>query len=129
PGQSTVPTMDVGPVRSHCSPMTISALAWALAEPTAPDRATRRASRTVSDVRMRILLSSRTSVREWPDTEVAPDVAPEPVEPLGLDDEEADDERAEQDQAEVGDEVEHGLLREEHAAKGLHRVADHDGQQ
>src|SRR6266700_2803646 len=41
------------------------------------------------------LLSSRTSVREWPGPEGVADIPPQTVQPLGLDDEEEDDEGTE----------------------------------
>jgi hypothetical protein len=50
------------------------------------------------------LLSSRTSVREWPDAEGVPDIPAQTVQPLRLDDEEEDDEGAEYHEAEVGNE-------------------------
>src|SRR3989475_9878733 len=78
---------------------------------------------------MNALLPSRTSVREWPGPKVAADVPPEPVQSLGLDDQEKDDEGAEQHEAEIGNQVEHGLRREEDPAEGLQGVADDDGQQ
>src|SRR6185295_19888973 len=78
---------------------------------------------------MRMLLSSRTSVREWPDAEVIPDVPPQAVQAVRLHDQEEDDQGAEHHEAEVGDEVEHDLLGQEYAAEGLHAQADHDGQE
>src|SRR5438067_12905718 len=69
------------------------------------------------------------SVRERPDTEVAPDVPPQAVQALGLHDEEEDDEGAEQHEAEVRNQVQDGLRLEEYSAERLHGVADHDGQQ
>src|SRR6266545_253354 len=126
PGQSTTPTVWVAPVRSHWSPRTISWLA--LAAPATPVTSVR----VISDVRncfMVALLSRARSVREGPDTEIAPDVPPESVEPLRLDDEEEDDEGAEQDEAQVGDDVQHGPRREQEPAEYLHQVADGDGQQ
>src|SRR5262245_38192879 len=78
---------------------------------------------------MNALLFMRISVSERPDTEVAADVPPQAVQPLGLHDQEEDDEGAKHHEAEVGDQVEHGLLREKDAAEGLHAVADDDRQQ
>src|SRR4030095_2514808 len=78
---------------------------------------------------MNTLLSMRISVGERPDPEIASDVPPQTIQPLGLHDQEEDDEGAEQPEAEGGDEVQHGLLREENAAESLHRVADDDRQQ
>src|SRR5262247_1406282 len=78
---------------------------------------------------MNALLFMRISVGERPDPEIAPDVPPQTVQSLRLDDQEEDDERAEHHETEVGDEVQHGLLREKDAAEGLHAVADDDRQQ
>src|SRR6266508_4677337 len=129
PGQMTVPTIWVAPVRSHCMPMTISWLAAGDAPPKTPLEATRRASRRITKRCMSVLLSSRSSVREWPDAEVVPDIPPQAIQPLGRDREEDDDEGAEHHEAEVGNEVEHGLRCEKEAAKGLHAEADDDGQE
>src|SRR5215831_6976055 len=111
--------------------MTISPLGWAV-EVAGASRlppASASAITMARNSRMDVLLSSRTSVREWPDTEVVADVPPQPVQALGLHDQEEDDEGAEEHEAEVGDEIEHGLRREEHAAERLHRVADDDRQE
>src|SRR5215510_2428688 len=78
---------------------------------------------------MNTLLLMRISVGERPDPEIASDIPPQTIQPLGLHDQEEDDESAEQHEAEVGDEVQHGLLREEDAAEGLHGVADDDREQ
>src|SRR5262245_11662515 len=128
PGHSTVPTIWVGPVRSHCTPMTISLSA---AIPGSdPVRTASAISRGIRyDLRMSGLLSSRTSVREWPDAEIVADVPPESVQPFRLHDQEEDDQGPEQHEAEVGNEVEDGLRGEEEAPEGLHRVADDDRQQ
>src|ERR1700675_1232310 len=102
-------------------PMTISPLDWAWDGAGAA-----RPPASTSDVTiartclMRLLLSSRTSVREWPDAEVVPDIPPQAVQALGLHDQEEDDEGAKQHEAEVGDEVEHGLRSEEKVAEGFH---------
>src|SRR5262245_32248578 len=111
-------------------PMTTSPLDWA------SDRlGTARLTASTSPITMArillmdVLLSSRTSVRERPDAKVVADVPPQPVQPFGLHDEEEDDEGAEHHEAEVGNEVEDGLRREEEAAERLHRVADPDGQE
>src|SRR5438552_13584157 len=69
------------------------------------------------------------SVRERPDTEVAPDVSPQTVQTLGLNEEEKNDEGAEQQEAEIPNQVQDGFRLEEHSAERLHGVADHDGQQ
>src|SRR4029078_8398099 len=107
-------------------PMTISPLnCWARAGPavsTLPATTNSAVARARTCL-MGALPPSRPSVREWPDTEIAPDVPPQPVQPLGLHDEEEDDEGAEQHEAEVGDQVEDRLLGEEDAAERLHGVA------
>src|SRR5215831_1995021 len=128
----TVPTIWVAPVRSHWMPMTTSPFDWALAGATGqsiPATPTRAAMRMVRHVRIGCLPSSRISVREWPYTKVASDVPPEPVQPLGLEDEEHHDEGTEQRETERGNQVQHGRLREEGAAERLHRVPDDDRQQ
>src|SRR5215471_17120166 len=113
PGHSTVPTIWVGPVRSHCTPMTISLSAAIAGSP--PVRLASAIMKSIRyGLRMSGLLSSRTSVRERPDAEVVADVPPEAVEPLRLHHQEEDDQGPEQHQAEVRDEVEHGLRGEEH---------------
>src|SRR5215470_18885769 len=128
PGQRIVPTIWVAPVRSHCTPMTISPLDWA--NDGAAVRPTARVSAVTKDrtCLMSVLLSSRSSVRERPNPEVVADVPPQPVQPVGLHDQEEDDQGAEQHEAEVGDEVEHGLRVEEHAAENFHGAADDDRQ-
>src|SRR5215467_3722962 len=110
--------------------MTMSPLDWAWDGAGAARLIARTSAVTMARIcRMDLLLSSRTSVRERPDTEVVADVPPQAVQSLGLDDEEEDDEGPEHHEAEVGDEVEHGLGREEDAAEGLHGVADADGEE
>src|SRR5678815_2674625 len=91
PGHRTVPTIWVGPVRSHWTPMTISPLDWAWDEPAA----NRLPAATISAVAMArncfIAFSLLAhSVRERPDSEVAPDVPPETVQALGLHDQKED---------------------------------------
>src|SRR4029450_838574 len=102
-------------------PMTISLLDWAwdgAGRARLPART--NAVTMARTCLMRMLLSSRTSGREWPDTEVVPDIPPQPVETLRLDDQEEDNERPEHHEAEVGNEIEHGLGSEEETAEGLH---------
>src|SRR5512138_3057304 len=130
PGHRTVPTSWVGPVRSHCMPMTISPLDWAWDEPAVK----RLPAATISAVAMArncfIALSLLAhSVRERPDPEVASDVPPETVQTLGLHDQEEDDQGAEHHEAEVGNQVEHRRLTEEDPAERLHRVANDDREQ
>src|SRR3989442_6432591 len=112
--------------------MTMSALPWAAAGVTGASAAATTAStaiRAIRDLRIRCLPSSRTSVRERPDAEVAADVAPEPVQSLRLQHQEHDDERAEQREPEGPDQVVHRRLREEDGPERLHGVADDDRQQ
>src|SRR4029077_20083020 len=67
---------------------------------------------------MSVLLSSRTSVREWPDPEVVPDVPPQAVEALRLHDQEEDDQGAEEHDTEIRDKVQHGLRLGKTPAEG-----------
>src|SRR5437016_7215262 len=111
--------------------MTTSPFDWAMdgvgaSRPLPPSTSANAIARTCL---MSVLLSSRTSVREWPDPEIVADIPPQAVQPLGLDDEEEDDEGAEHHEAEVGDEVEHGLGGEEDATERLHGEADDDGKE
>src|SRR5262245_214987 len=111
--------------------MTISPFDWAR-EGVAVSRLPAASVSAVAIARMPLMKRSpfmRTSVRERPDPEIAPDVPPQTVQSLRLHDQEEDDERAEHHETEVGDEVQHGLLREEDATEGLHSVADDDRQQ
>src|SRR5262245_56010130 len=57
----------VAPLRSHCTPMTISPLDWALevAGASRLSPASASAITMARNSRMDVLLSSRTSVREW----------------------------------------------------------------
>src|SRR6266540_2478531 len=124
----TVPTIWVAPVRSHCMPMTISPLDWACDGAGADSPPARTSDVTIArNCLMRCLLSSRTSVREWPDAEVVPDVPPQAVQAVRLHDQEEDNQGAEHHEAEVGDEVQHGLRIEEQAAEGFHGDTDDDG--
>src|SRR3989442_12352388 len=66
------------------------------------------------------------SIRKGPDSEIVPNVAPEPVEPLRLDDQEYHDKNPEPHQPEIRDDVQHLRRREEEPAERLHRVADQD---
>src|SRR5262245_43575607 len=111
--------------------MTMSFFAWAWdgAVVSRLPIATAAAMARARNCLMRFSPSSRTSVRERPDTKVAADVPPEAVQPLGLQHEEHDDERAEQRETEGGDQVVDRRLREEDRPERLHRVADDDGQQ
>src|SRR2546428_9369616 len=116
--------------RAHRKPMTISCRAVAehtlaiVAQPATAAPINRGKLRRIA-----CLLLPTRSVREGPDTEVVPDVPPETVEPLGLDDQKEDDQRSEEDEAEVRDDVEDRRLGEHEAAECLHRVSDGDRQQ
>src|SRR6266478_3484244 len=111
--------------------MTTSPFDWAMdgvgaSRPLPPSTSANAIARTCL---MSVLLSSRTSVREWADPEVVPDVPPQAVEALRLHDQEEDDQGAEEHDTEIRDKVEHGLRLEEHAAEGLHQPPDHDRQE
>src|SRR5216683_6201573 len=131
PNPGEVPGFWVGPVRSHCTPMTMSSFDWAMygvgaSRPLPPSTSANAIARTCL---MSVLLSSRTSVREWPDPEVVPDVPPQAVEALRLHDQEEDDQGAGEHDTEIGDEVEDGPGVEEHPTEALHEASDHDRQQ
>src|SRR4029453_6438644 len=103
--------------------MTISPRDWARDEPGAsPLTPTSTSAVRMARNCVMCLSPFLASVREGPDAEIVAHVPPQAVQTLWLHDEEEDDESAEQHEAEVGDEVEHGLRLEEHAAEGLHRV-------
>src|SRR5713101_787872 len=68
-------------------------------------------------------------VREWPDPEVIPDVAPQPVQPFRLDHQEKNDQDTEQGQPQIGDRVLQVLLRQEQPAVILKKPAGQDRQQ
>src|SRR6266852_4159573 len=112
--------------------MTISPLDWAWDGAAVSRLPAARISSAVAIAGNSLMVQSpfsRMSVGERPDSEIAADVPPQAVQPLGLHDQEEDDEGAEHHQAEVGNEVEHGLRGEEDSAEGLHGVAADDRQQ
>src|SRR2546427_6925922 len=124
------PTVCVAPFGTQGKPMTFSCLP--AAEATLGRVVQTATAAPINRGKLRriacLLLPTR-SVREGPDTEVVPDVPPETVEPLGLDDQKEDDQRSEEDEAEVRDDVEDRRLGEHEAAECLHRVSDADRQQ
>src|SRR5580765_8828702 len=102
--------------------MTISSLDCAC-EGVAASRLPRATRAAIVNARNCLIVLSlpRTSlVRERPHTEIAPDIAPQSVESLGLEHEEHDDARAEEREPQRGDEVVDGCIREQHAAERLH---------
>src|SRR2546422_6696071 len=121
------PPVGAPPARSHRKPMRISCLA--VGEATLASVVQTATAAPINRGKLRriacLLLPTR-SVREGPDTEVVPDVPPETVESLGLDDQKEDDQRSEEDEAEVRDDVEDRRLGEHEAAECLHRVSDGD---
>src|SRR5207244_1274729 len=68
-------------------------------------------------------------IREWPDPEVIADIAPQPVQPLRLHNQEENDQAAEQDQAQIGNGILQILLREQEPAVILKKPAGQDRQQ
>src|SRR5580765_269934 len=108
--------------------MTMSPLDWAMDEPGAsrPLPPSTSAIAIASRCLMSVLLSSRTSVREWPDPEVVQDVPPQAVEALQLHEQEEDDQGAEEHDTEIRNEVEDGPGVEEHSPEALHEASDHD---
>src|SRR5688572_32457854 len=69
------------------------------------------------------------SVRERPDPEIAPDVAPEPVEAFRLEHQKHDDKPAEDDQAQVRDQIVDVGVAEQVGAPARHAQPDRDRQQ
>src|SRR3984893_17995001 len=129
-GQIRMPTICVGPVRSHWVPIRISPLSAAAVLPAKPAAAAPTASpaKMVETRRIVFLPCFIGSIREWPNPEVIPDVAPQAVQSLRLDHQEKDDQAAEQDQPQIGDRVEQVALREERPAVILEKPAGHDRQ-
>src|ERR1700724_46700 len=105
-----MPTIWVGPVRSHCVPIRTSPFVGSAAFAATP-KTLAEPMASPSIVRVKFLISvppflSSGLVREWPNAKVITDVAPQPVQPLGLDDQEKDDQGAEHDQPQIRNEVE-----------------------
>src|SRR2546422_10657485 len=95
--------------------MTISPFDWA-EDGAAVSRLLAASISAVAIVRYRFMVLFSLlaySVRERPDTEVAPDVPPQAVQALRLHDEEEDDEGAEQHEAKGRNQVQDGLRSEE----------------
>src|SRR5579862_4946778 len=127
-----MPTIWVGPVRSHCVPIRTSPFAGSAAFAAIPKRlAAPMASPNIVCVKFFISVPpflSSALVRKWPNTKVITDVAPQTVQPLRLDDQEKDDEGAEHDQPQVRNEVQEIRLREKQPAEILEEPARHDRQ-
>src|SRR5260370_38235784 len=104
--------------------MTMSPLDWAMDEPGAsrPLPPSTSAIAIASTCLMSVLLSSRTSVREWPDPEVVPDVPPQAAEARPLHDQEGDDPGAEEQDTEVRGKGQDGPPLVEHAGDGVHHT-------
>src|ERR1700732_5269288 len=130
-GQIRMPTICVGPVRSHWGPIRISPLSAAAALPAKPAAAAPapNPTRMVETRRIVFLPCFIGLIREWPNPEVIPDVAPQAVQSLRLDHQGKDDQAAEQDQPQIGDRVEQVALREEQTAVILEKPAGHDREQ
>src|ERR1700730_16912802 len=104
-GQIRIPTICVGPVRSHWVPIRISPLSAAAALPAKPAAAaapTANPAKMAETRRIVFLPCFIGLIREWPNPEVIPDVAPQAVQSLRLDHQEKDDPAAEQDQSRSG---------------------------
>src|SRR3954453_10732965 len=103
-----IPTICVGPVRSHWVPIRISPFCCAIAGPAkviAVARATvaNAVMFLIAFLPMFICLCSFAPaliglVRERPDPEIIADVAPQPVQPFWFDNQEEDDQAAEHDE-------------------------------
>src|SRR5215472_1475932 len=121
-----MPTSWVGPVRSHCAPITMSFLSGAAMPPAvhAAPIAAAAASANIPAVKrfMCILLCcvvSVVSVREWPYSEIAEYIAPQPVETFRLERQEQCHQRAKYHQAQIGDDICKVGLRQEQAAESF----------
>src|ERR1700758_4086901 len=108
-GHSTTPTICVGPVRSHCTPIS-STFCCAAVVPAnhSPMAAPAASAEPVAIMRLMLALLRffPASIRKRPHPEVTADVAPQPVEAFRLHDQEQDDQPAEHDQSQVGDDIE-----------------------
>src|SRR5688572_3529422 len=114
-----MPTIWVAPVRSHCSPITISPFDCAIAGPAKPSAVAAPIARPsiVADTRfMPVPPLLDWSIREWPHPEVIADIAPQAVQAFRLDHQEKDDQAAEQDEPQIGDRVQQIGLREQQPA-------------
>src|SRR5437016_5483494 len=128
-----MPTICVGPVRSHCSPIRISPFCCAKPGPVSATIAATPVVNPIKLVPMRLMMVpppySRCLVRKRPHPEVVADVAPQPVQTLRLDDQEKDDQPAEQNLPQIGYRVEQVALRKEQPAVILEEPAGQDRQQ
>src|SRR5438128_2692623 len=116
-GQITTPTICVGPVRSHCPPISTS-FSGAAAAPPAPSAAAVAAAATVSKLFIALLLSPG-SIGKRPHPKVISNVPPQAVQTFRLDHQEKDDQAAEQNQPQIGDDVGQIGLREDQTAEGF----------
>src|SRR5437773_4143304 len=102
----STPLTCVAPVRSHMPP-TVTSFCCAAAVPARHSTAAAPTATVITVPRIRLIflppLVLRVElVREWPDPEVISNVAPQPVQPLGLDHQEKNDQDAEQGQSQIG---------------------------
>src|ERR1051326_6774362 len=128
-----MPTIWVGPVRSHCSPIRIVPFVGSAAFAARPSTlAVPTASHSIVRVACFMVVLpflSSALIREWPYAKVIADVAPQPVKALRLDHQEEDDQGAEDDLPQIGDCVEQIAAREEQPAVILEKPAGHDGKE
>src|SRR5215831_16789362 len=125
------PLTCVGPVRSHMPPIT-TCFCCAVTVPTKHSPAVAPAATPITTPHMRLIVllpCCSELIREWPEPEVISDIAPQPVQPFGLDHQEENDQGAEQDQPQIGDRVLQVLLREQQPAVILKKPAGQDRQQ
>src|SRR5436853_1915225 len=113
-----IPTICVGPVRSHWVPIRISPFCCPTAGPAKVSAAARvMVARAVmfliAFLPMFISPILIGLVRERPDPEIIADVAPQPVQPFWFDNQEEDDQATEHDEPQIGDRVQQIGLREE----------------
>src|SRR6185369_13446002 len=104
-----MPTICVGPVRSHWVPIRISPFCCAIAGPARLSAAARAIVASavmflIAFLPMFILRAILIGlVRERPDPEIIADVAPQSVQPFRFDNQEEDDQAAEHDEPQIGD--------------------------
>src|SRR5260370_4527401 len=121
-------TSGVAPVRWHCSPITMSFLSGAAMPPAVHAAPIAAASANVPAVNrfMCILpccVVSVASVRERPYSEIAEDIAPQPVKTFRLERQEQYDQRAKYHQAQIGDHICKVVLRQEQAAESFVKLS------
>src|ERR1700722_5106283 len=118
PGHNAVPTIWVGPVRSHCTPIVIvlSAAACAATAPTRPN-AKPVASAAALTVIVRIAFPPVlfvASIGKWPHPEVIADIAPQPVEAFRLDYEKNNNQQAKDDEPQLRHQIGDRRRRKDH---------------